>query len=136
MTTIISTGTINEVPERADGSDLWLTPAHFAAVTGSTLKPEGFCRGAVCVPVPPGRERQFRHDNKINVAAFANLTERPWVGSESRDTWVLEEPAQARNETLQSLDAPDFELPDLTGRILRLSDHRGKKVLLASGASW
>jgi peroxiredoxin len=37
---------------------------------------------------------------------------------------------------LQSLDAPDFELPDLAGRKHRLSDHRGKKVLLASWASW
>ena len=136
MTTIISTGTINEVPERADGADLWLTPARFEAVTGFALKPEGFCRGAVCVPVPPGREPQFRLGDEINVAAFAALTERPWVGSESRDTWVLEEPAQARNETLQSLDAPDFELPDLDGRMHRLSDHRGKKVLLASWASW
>ena len=32
--------------------------------------------------------------------------------------------------------APDFTLPDSTGRMHRLSDHRGKKVLLVTWASW
>ena len=30
----------------------------------------------------------------------------------------------------------DFTLPDLAGRPHRLSDHRGKKVLLVAYASW
>jgi peroxiredoxin len=34
------------------------------------------------------------------------------------------------------LDAPDFTLPDLTGAEHALSEHRGKKVLLATWASW
>ena len=37
---------------------------------------------------------------------------------------------------LASLEAPDFELPDLAGRLHRLSDQRGKKVLLIAYASW
>ena len=136
MTTIISTGTIHKVTERADGANLWLTPKRFEEVTGFALKPEGFCRGPVCIPIPSGRETQFRHARKINVAAFANLTHRPWVGTDSGDCWVLEEPADVRNEALQSLEAPDFELPDLDGNLHRLSDHRGKRVLLSSWASW
>jgi len=32
--------------------------------------------------------------------------------------------------------APDFALPDPSGRVHRLSDHRGKKVLLVTWASW
>lgn len=105
-------------------------------MTGFALKPEGFCRDAMCIPIPSGRERQFHRHRKINIAAFAILTHRPWVGTESGDFWVLEEPAEARNESLRSLDAPDFELPDLDGRMHRLSDYRGSKVLLASWASW
>ena len=31
---------------------------------------------------------------------------------------------------------PDFLLPDLQGKLHRLSDHRGKKVLLLHFASW
>ena len=136
MTTIISTGTAHRVTERPDGTDLWLTPKQFEAVTGFELKPEGFCRGPVCIPIPPGRETHYRHNRKINLAAFAQLTHRPWVGTDSGDCWVLEEPAEARNEALQSLEAPDFELPDLSGQLHRLSDYRGKRVLLSSWASW
>ena len=32
--------------------------------------------------------------------------------------------------------APDFALPDPSGRIHRLSDYRGKKVFLVTWASW
>ena len=31
---------------------------------------------------------------------------------------------------------PDFVLPDLDGKLVRLSDFRGKKVLLFHFASW
>ncbi len=44
--------------------------------------------------------------------------------------------ADARSTVLASLEAPDFALPDLTGRTHRLSDHRGRKVLLVVWASW
>jgi peroxiredoxin len=48
----------------------------------------------------------------------------------------LGEGADNRTTSLQSLDAPDFSLPDLDGTLHSLSQHRGKKVLLATWASW
>ena len=33
-------------------------------------------------------------------------------------------------------EAPDVALPDLDGRIHRISDHLGKKVFLSTWASW
>ena len=33
-------------------------------------------------------------------------------------------------------DAPDFELTSLQGETVRLSDYRGKKVVLFMWASW
>jgi peroxiredoxin len=50
--------------------------------------------------------------------------------------WVLARSARDRAAALASLEAPDFALPDPTGRMHRLSDHRGKKVLLVTWASW
>ena len=44
--------------------------------------------------------------------------------------------AADRAAALRSLEAPDFTLPDRTGRLHSLSEHRGKKVLLVSWASW
>ena len=44
--------------------------------------------------------------------------------------------AAERAKALASLEAPDFTLPDLDGRMHSLSQHRGKKVLLVAYASW
>jgi hypothetical protein len=44
--------------------------------------------------------------------------------------------AAERAKALASLEAPDFTLPDLDGRLHSLSAHRGKKVLLVAYASW
>ena len=53
-----------------------------------------------------------------------------------RATWILGEPASARAAALDSLEAPDFTLPDVDGELHSLVDYRGKKVLLATWASW
>ncbi|MCC7122956.1 MAG: redoxin domain-containing protein [Gammaproteobacteria bacterium] len=37
---------------------------------------------------------------------------------------------------MMSLEAPDFTLPDLDGRLHSLSDYRGKKVFLFSWGSY
>ena len=41
-----------------------------------------------------------------------------------------------QRQQLSSLQAPDFTLPDLQGKPHRLSDFRGKKILLVTWASW
>jgi hypothetical protein len=120
---------------RAEGEDLWLSRRDFEAATGWTLKPEGFCRGEVCVPVPPRGDR-FVAGDEINVAGLWRHMDLPLVHDASGETWVLGESAASRSERLQSLEAPDFALPDLEGRLHSLSDQRGRKVLLVSWASW
>jgi len=37
---------------------------------------------------------------------------------------------------VEGVEAPDFELPDLEGRSFRLSQHRGKPVLLIFSTTW
>jgi len=54
----------------------------------------------------------------------------------SRKTWMLGESAADRGRRLESLEAPDFTLPDIEGQPHSLSDFRGQKVLLATWASW
>ncbi|MBT3788257.1 MAG: redoxin domain-containing protein [Alphaproteobacteria bacterium] len=61
---------------------------------------------------------------------------KPLAHSADGDVWVLGEDAEDRTAGLTSLDAPDFALPDLDGKLHSLSDYRGKKVLLATWASW
>ena len=85
---------------------------------------------------PPGSRDAFVRPDAINIAAFWRHMDAPVAVSEARDIWVLGERADARAEALESLEAPDFELPDVDGKPHRLSDYRGQKVLLATWASW
>ena len=135
MTTVLS-----ELGEfsvtKAPGDGLWLTAAEAATATGWSLRPEGLCRGAVCVPVPKGRDQRFVDQNSVNLAAFWQHMGMPAAHSQDGDVWALGEGADERAERLRSLEAPDFTLPDQGGVPHSLSDYRGKKVLLATWASW
>lgn len=120
------------------GDDLWLSLDELRTTTGWELKPEGACRGNVCVPVPAGQEPEFLRDGgtAFNLAALARLLDQPVVRDESGDVWAFGEAAASRRAEMEGLHAPDFALPDLDGRMHRLSDYLGQKVFLVSWASW
>ena len=121
---------------RADGDGVWLSGADLERATGWTMKPEGLCRGTVCVPVPPSRATDFVRGDAINAAALWRHMGHPVARDTAGDTWVLGTGAADRASTLQSLEAPDFTLPDLDGRTHSLHALRGKKVWLSTWASW
>ena len=116
--------------------DLWVTHDSLRAATGFELKPEGLCRGDLCFPLPRGRENEFSRDNSVNLAAFWRYRGGPVISSRPGDVWVFGDPPPERAARLASLEAPDFTLPDSAGHLHSLSDFRGKKVLLATWASW
>jgi len=136
VTVLTDSGEFEMAGAQASTATLWCPPRDAEAATGWVAKPEGLCRGPVCVPLPAGREREFVDGGRIDLAALWRHLGRPAVSSEAGDVWVLGESARDRSAALASLEAPDFALPDQTGRVHRLSDHRGKKVLLVTWASW
>ena len=118
------------------GGGLWLSADDLRRVSGWEFKPQGFCKGDVCMPVPDARKSEFFASGEFNLAALANLLGQPVVNDEQYHAWCFGEAASERKRTLTSLDAPDFSLPDLDGKMHSLSQYRGKKVLLVSWASW
>lgn len=101
---------------------------------GWELKPEGLCRGDVCVPV---RDREaLVHRDEVDLGVFAELLGRPIVIDSDERVAGLGTASSSQAAAMASLEAPDFELPDLAGRMHTLSEHRGKKVLLIAYASW
>ena len=136
VTILSSQGAIQAPSARTEGDALWLSPADAEATTGWTLKPEGLCRGPVCIPAPPAERGQYVRDGAVNIAAFWRRMDAPAVASDAGDIWALGEAASSRAETLESLEAPDFALPDLDGQMHHLSAYRGQKVMLATWASW
>ena len=129
MTKILMPTAEHDVAAR-DG--LWMSPADAEKVTGWTLKPEGMCRAEACVPLPASAVGP----NEVDVAAFWQKLGGPAVASEQRVVWALGAPADERNAALEGLEAPDFTLPDVDGVPRTLSQLRGKKVFLATWASW
>jgi hypothetical protein len=137
MITILTDRTSHESAGARGAADgLWLSAAEAETATGWALKPEGFCKDEVCVPVPPARHAEFIQGEQVNVVAFWKHLGAPVVHDATRETWVLGTSAEARSSRLQSLEAPDFALPDLAGKTHSLVEQRGKKVLLVSWASW
>jgi hypothetical protein len=137
MTTLLTDSGEHTLPRaRVEGERIWLTPADLEAATGWSSRPEGFCQGDVCVPVPAGRERDFLVEGRVDAAALWRHLGRPLAHSHDGTAWVLGAGAADRATALRSLQAPDFTLPDRDGRLHTLSEHRGSKVLLVSWASW
>lgn len=128
--TIIDDGRATRVGVRIDGGDVVLGPDALERALGWELTPDGLCRDAMCVPLPPGR------GDGVSLAELARLLDRPLALDVEERAAYLGVSSRDRGSALASLEAPDFALPDLDGRVHTLSEHRGKKVLLVAYASW
>ena len=112
-----------------------LTPpaSEFALDTGWELKPEGACRGDVCVPLPDGAVKA----GLVDVTAVADRLGMPLVHDEAEGLWAVGPAAGVTGRALATAVAPELQLPDLrTGEAFSLSSLRGQKVLLLTWASW
>jgi hypothetical protein len=132
--TLIDGGRQTRVPARIQGKRVRIAPADLERGFGWTLKPQGLCKGDLCVTL---RERRgLLNEDGIDLAVFAQTAGLPLALDGREGVAVLGESAAARGSQLASLEAPDFRLSDLAGRLHSLSEHRGKKVLLIAYASW
>jgi hypothetical protein len=132
--TILDEGRATEVPARADAGHVRLSAGSLERSLGWELKPQGLCRGEVCIPAV-GRAGLLS-DGQVDLAAFAELLHRPLALDVDERAAAVGASARERAELLAGGVAPDFTLPDLAGREWTLGGLRGKKVLLVAYASW
>lgn len=124
-----------------DAAALWLDASGIEAAIGWQWKPEGLCQGDVCMPLAPAARAQWVRERPgqapaLNLAAMWRHSGQPAVHDQAGQTWVLGTGSGQRRAALETLEAPDFTLPDLAGVPHRLADYRGRKVFLATWASW
>jgi hypothetical protein len=132
--TLIDRDRVANVAATLDAASVHFAPDALRAATGWELKPEGLCKDDVCVPV---RDRAALADARgVDLAAFARALGRPIAIDAAERVAALGTSAAERSARMATLQAPDFSLPDLSGRMHTLSEHRGKKVLLIAYASW
>ena len=99
----------------------------FAAGTGWAIKPEGACKGEICVPLP--RDRDF---DLVDTAQRLGMA---LVHDEAHGVWALG-PASLTGRTLVSAEAPDVVLQDVDGNDFHLASLRGQKVVIVSWAPY
>jgi hypothetical protein len=132
--TVVDEDVEREVSAEVEGEHLWVA----APESGWEHKPAGLCRGALCVPLPAkgAAELVRAADAALDLAALARQRGQAVARDDEGSAWVFGPPGEVLGAVRDSLAAPDFTLPDLEGRAFTLSAERGRKVLLASWASW
>jgi hypothetical protein len=125
---------------RVEGDELWLTLPQLTSASGWELKPEGVCKDEICVPVPEARRpaliRIEVSGTLFNLTEFARLVGQPFAHDDKHGVWYFGPASWEWKTRLTSRQAPDFALPDLTGKLHTLSELLGKKVFLLFWASW
>jgi hypothetical protein len=130
--TLIDAGRMLDVSARVRGGVVWLAADEVERALGWELTPEGVCGHGLCVPLPP----DGTGPEGVKLATLAEALGRPLAVDPAERAAYLGISADDRGQALRSLQAPDFTLPDLGGRLVSLSDHRGKKRLLVAWGSW
>lgn len=102
-----------------------VSTADFHAGTGWEIKPEGACKGEVCVPLPDG----FSLGHAAERLGMAVVTD------ESSGLTAVG-PESLNGRALVTAEAPEIVLHDLDGEEFRLSSLRGKKVVLVAWAPY
>ena len=123
-----------EVEGGRDGAGLLVPEAELARATGWELKPQGLCRGEVCVPV---RDRSaLGPDEWVDLAALGAAVGQPVAVEPTAGLAVIGHAAFERAEALSPLQAPDVRLTTVDGSEASVYDYSGRKRLVVSFAWW
>jgi hypothetical protein len=109
-------------------STLTIDRADFERRTGWEIKPEGACKGGLCVPL------YLQAGQEPDACVLSDRLQMPLVHDEASGLWALGPEGSGR--ALTTAEAPDVVLPDLDGNEFHLRSLRGQKVLLVAWASW
>jgi hypothetical protein len=118
------------------GDGLLIRPEDLPRVNGFELKPQGACYEDLCIPLKD--ELVVDDDGRrwLDLTAFADLLEQPWVADPEAQVWSFAEIPAKREGMMVDAQAPDFEVTDRQGNVVRLSDFRGKRTLVVTWSSW
>lgn len=120
----------------SEQTNLWLTLPDLTRATRFVLKPQGACLDEFCVPIPKSRRTAFLRGELFNLAELARTLKQPTVHDDANAIWLFGSRPDSLMQLANTLEAPDFTLPDSKGVSHSLRDFRGKRVLLVTWASW
>jgi len=136
---VLQDDTVLPLARPSSGTDLWTTPDELTKISGFQVKPQGICLDEICVPTRADDSKlvlRKANDVRVNAAELARRLGQGVALDEEQRVWSFGPVPATRRSFVELAQAPDFTLRDRTGRTVRLSDFRGKKVVLAVWASW
>jgi len=115
---------------RPDAKELWVRAADLPRINQFEVKPQGACRADMCIPL----SKDLKSGEWFNLTGFARKVHQAYINDAG--AWSFGEIPLVRGDFYRTRLAPDFAVPDRQGRLVHLSDFRGKKVLVVTWASW
>lgn len=118
--------------QAAPTGDLWVRKSDLPRINDFEVKPQGACREDVCIPL----SKDLTKGEWFDLSGFARKIKQAVVADADSRVYSFGEIPVLRGAFYNSRIAPDFAVPDRRGRVVHLSDFRGKKVLVITWASW
>ena len=107
-----------------------ISPGDFEQRSGWAIKPEGACKGSVCIPLPDECRGESLNARGLAEAMGLPVAEEPDFGL------LAIGPEALGSRALTSAQAPELELPDINGEMFRLSSLRGQKIIVYAWAPY
>jgi hypothetical protein len=134
--TVLYQGRVIALSETGEGDGLLISPDDLPRINGFELKPEGACYAELCIPISEQLLVEQGGRQWFNLVAFADLLGQPYVVDKDANVWSFAEIPAKNQSTLVDGMAPDFEVTDRSGKVIRMTDLKGKKALIVTWSSW
>ncbi len=135
-TTILHGGDTVTLANTGSGDALLIDPADLSRANGFELKPEGACKGDICIPLPEGVLVEQDGKRWFDLTRFADHVGQPYVADAEARVWSFGDIPATRDNTRVNGMVPDISLTDRSGKVIRLADLKGKKALIVTWSSW
>ena len=135
-TTVLYQGNTITLTTTGAGDGLLIQPEDLSRVNGFELKPEGACYEDMCIPMNNALLVEQDGQQWFDLAAFADLLGQPYVADKESKVWSFAEIPAKRESMMVDAQAPDFEVTDRQGNVIRMADLKGKKALIVTWSSW
>ncbi len=111
-------------------NSLTVTTEAFEAGTGWSPKPQGLCRGEVCVPAPGA----LLANGTVDVETAASRLNMPIVHDATHGVWSLGPASGGR--ALPTAVAANPTLIDRQGKPFAMSSMKGRRTIMVAWSTW
>jgi hypothetical protein len=129
-TVLFGENTVSLDKARIIDQNLWVQKHDLPRINEFEVKPQGACRADVCIPL----SKTLKNGDWFNLTGFASKLGEKVVADQN--VYSFGEIPVLRGGFYNNRIAPDFAVADRKGKVVHLSDFRGKKTLVITWASW